>query len=927
MLRRSLKAEGVLFETAASSLTVHFPLSEDAEWPADVRQLEALWLAERVDELAPASWLLPWRELYALEEQEAELLQLPNRPDADLRLSLSTFGAIRDPDFRVRLRAQHPRHGILPDQIRRGPAFILGDGTVLLAPPDALALIEFVDGEIGPDIVARLLYVGRVRKAALQAGVTLDYYLEHEDILVPDGIGVDAEVLSPDELRIRPVLEGAGMEAFNELLAAASGPARSGYTRIDGPKRRRVVLDPNARSALDDVLSRGVLRGHDVPRFLSNPEAYLPEAIDLSRFSERVRGLIPRRYTSQPYVRAQRKGRDWFTISAEVELAGELAAIVGTSESTESSGPAETGSGPGSRPELLPAQTPPSVSPAEYAEMCKHVVKTGETWVRHGDDWIEIDRNVAEDYVRLWEEVEQDDDGSLRVRAEMVVGGSFILDVISNVDDAEFVLPGPAELLESIPEYPLPTTLRAELLTHQRVGYNWLRFLGEQKLGGLLADDMGLGKTVQVVSFFAHLAHHGLLRPTLVVVPAALMNNWHREIKKFCPDINVVYHHVGPERLRSPVTIAQSQIVLTTYQTLRRDQLLLGQIDWQVVVSDEAQYVKNPTAQSTAVLKAMKAGLRLALTGTPVENGLSELWCIVDFVQPGRLGSQKEFRNEYEYPMRDAPDVDAQLAVARRLQERLTPHYIRREKEHVLKDLPSRTDVRLEAGLGPRQKEYYGAVIKHLREGKENPISALPKLLAISSHPELYMRSGCDVRELIEECPKLQLTVRILENIHARAERVLLFTRFKAMQTILQDVIEDVFGRHAPIINGEVDGGRRLDAVDRFNGGDGFGAMILSPEAAGVGLNITGANHVVHYTRLWNPAKENQATDRVHRLGQQRPVTVYYPIVTADPPTVEERLDELLREKLMLARNVVWPRSRLDVQADIQAWLAQEGAA
>lgn len=559
--------------------------------------------------------------------------------------------------------------------------------------------------------------------------------------------------------------------------------------------------------------------------------------------------------------------------------------------------------------------------------MCKHVVKTGETWVRHGDDWIEIDRNVAEDYVRLWEEVEQDDDGSLRVRAEMVVGGSFILDVISNVDDAEFVLPGPAELLESIPEYPLPTTLRAELLTHQRVGYNWLRFLGEQKLGGLLADDMGLGKTVQVVSFFAHLAHHGLLRPTLVVVPAALMNNWHREIKKFCPDINVVYHHVGPERLRSPVTIAQSQIVLTTYQTLRRDQLLLGQIDWQVVVSDEAQYVKNPTAQSTAVLKAMKAGLRLALTGTPVENGLSELWCIVDFVQPGRLGSQKEFRNEYEYPMRDAPDVDAQLAVARRLQERLTPHYIRREKEHVLKDLPSRTDVRLEAGLGPRQKEYYGAVIKHLREGKENPISALPKLLAISSHPELYMRSGCDVRELIEECPKLQLTVRILENIHARAERVLLFTRFKAMQTILQDVIEDVFGRHAPIINGEVDGGRRLDAVDRFNGGDGFGAMILSPEAAGVGLNITGANHVVHYTRLWNPAKENQATDRVHRLGQQRPVTVYYPIVTADPPTVEERLDELLREKLMLARNVVWPRSRLDVQADIQAWLAQEGAA
>jgi SNF2 family DNA or RNA helicase len=336
-----------------------------------------------------------------------------------------------------------------------------------------------------------------------------------------------------------------------------------------------------------------------------------------------------------------------------------------------------------------------------------------------------------------------------------------------------------------------------------------------------------------------------------------------------------------------------------------------------VIACDEAQKVKNPTAQITSAVKGMKAQLRLAMTGTPVENGLSELWCIVDWAQPGRLGGQKEFRDRFERPMREADDTD-RIEIARQLQHELTPHYIRRVKEDVLDGLPPKMDLRHLVELGPRQIRLYAEIVRRVQSRDMVPIEGLQHLIAVASHAELFEESGRSIQELIEECPKLEATLEILDGVQAHGEKAILFTRYRGMQRILQSAIAARFGIHAAILNGEVAAGRRLGLVDNFNRASGFCALILSPEAAGVGLNIVGANHVVHYTRLWNPAKENQATDRAHRIGQTRPVTVHYPIIGGgEVATVEERLDALLEEKQALARDVVRPRESLSVEREL----------
>lgn len=220
--------------------------------------------------------------------------------------------------------------------------------------------------------------------------------------------------------------------------------------------------------------------------------------------------------------------------------------------------------------------------------------------------------------------------------------------------------------------------------------------------------------------------------------------------------------------------------------------------------------------------------------------------------------------------------------------------------------------------MGARQQRLYAEVIRKVRSRKMIPIEGLQHLIAVASHPELYEPSGQSLHTLVDECPKLKQTLEVLGEVRARGERAVVFTRYRQMQQILQQAVAEQFGIHAATLNGEVLGARRLGLVDRFNQAPGFGVMILSPEAAGVGLNIVGANHAIHYTRLWNPAKENQATDRIHRIGQTRPVTVHYPIVDGgEMPSVEQRLAALLDEKQALARDVVRPRESLSVEKEL----------
>lgn len=923
VLNRNFTPEGVLFPSELpGGVNVAFPLdASDASTaevhPPALRLLESLWLEDRLI-TAEAGYLLPIAEVYRLEAEEARLLGLPagGEPvEVELRSSAYPGSA----DFIIRPVTRHARRGVLPPNSRIGAFFIAGD-ELLLVPEPVAELFRVLDSGSSRVLGDQFLYLGEVKKAAERCGAELDAFLDGEEVIIPDQIGVEVEVEAPDRLRVRPVLHG--VEDAN-VFPVDQGPTRGVYMHAQGTQRRRLVLGPEERAATDALKKRGELRGADVARFFNNPEAFLPDQIDLGRYSMRVRGLIPQRYNSQPYVRPQASGkRGWFDVGVELEAAvfkesagageGGSAGGVGAEPGAAGDPFAECEGGAGSA-----AQDPstPAIDPAEYADLCEQVLATGERHVLHNGAWVEIDPTIARQYLDAWELTEDDGYGGRGIPAERV---PLVLDVISNLLEAEFVEEAASDaILPELPEYTLPESLHAELMPHQQVGYRWLRYLHERGLGGLLADDMGLGKTVQVISLLAHLADAGQLQPALVVLPTSLIENWQRELVKFCPRIKRVYLHSGQDRLRNPNAIAQFEVVLTTYETLRRDQLMLGLVDWSVIACDEAQKVKNPTAQITSAVKGMKAQLRLAMTGTPVENGLSELWCIVDWAQPGKLGGQKEFRDRFERPMREADD-ERRTELALQLQHELTPHYIRRVKEDVLDGLPPRNDLRHLVEMGPRQIRLYAEIVRQVHSGKMVPIEGLQHLIAVASHAELYEESGRPIQALIEECPKLEATLEILDEVQDRGEKAILFTRYRGMQRILQSAIAARFGTHAAILNGEVAAGRRLGLVDHFNRAPGFGALILSPEAAGVGLNIVGANHVVHYTRLWNPAKENQATDRAHRIGQTRPVAVHYPIIGGgEVATVEERLDALLAEKQALARDVVRPRESLSVEREL----------
>ena len=890
------------------------PIRQDPEAASPaLRLLEALWLEERVEEVEEPDrgYLIPTREIYALDAPCRVELGLPPDP-VEVEVQLHTSGyASPTGDFGVRADTYVSGLGRLVPDARTGPFMRLDDEWHLVprATAELYSLVDRFAALESPPLQDQLVFIGQLREAAAPAGAALDRYLASQDIIVPEALGVDVNGVSPEELQLSPIPLAPGQDASEFELGY--GPTKATYFRQRGTRRRRLVLDRRQRDDADRIKERSTIRGTDVPRFLENPEAFLPDSIDAGQFSLRVRGLIPQRYQAQPsFTFSEGKSRGWFDVDLGVDL----------------------------MPESLPDWMSVGLgvladhtylgSLDDFAKLCEAVDASGDPWVLDDGEWIEIGLQQAARFLEAWEHMRPNDHGGYEIRRRHAL----ILDVISNLDELEYKgRPSEFEFIEDLPEYAVPVSFNGVMRPYQRIGYHWLRFLHENGFGGLLADDMGLGKTIQIIALMSSLAERGELGPCLLVLPVGLVQNWQEELARFCPSIQDIHQHHGPDRESDPTRLARHQVVITTYGTLRRDQVMLAQIDWTFVACDEAQKVKNPGAQTTAAVKGMKGELRLALTGTPVENSLRELWCIVDFAQPGQLGSRSDFKKEFEDPIRSSEgSSERRREFATRLQERLTPHYLRRTKQDVLDNLPPKyvlrsTDSLPSISLGERQRQLYAEILHYLREGALWPLPALTRLIQVCSHPDLYRPGETTTWKRIEDAPKLAATLDIIRDVRDEHEKVLVFTRFLMMQRILQDVVADCFGVHAPIINGEVAGPRRQEVVKRFNTTPGFGVMILSPEAAGVGLNITGANHVIHYTRLWNPAKEDQATDRVYRIGQEKPVTVYYPIVVApEGRTVEEHLDELLREKQALARDVVWPRESLSVQNDLEKLLKQD---
>lgn len=475
--------------------------------------------------------------------------------------------------------------------------------------------------------------------------------------------------------------------------------------------------------------------------------------------------------------------------------------------------------------------------------------------------------------------------------------------------------------------------------SYQKEGIRWMAQNWKAGYQGvLLADDMGLGKTMQVLGLISGVKNAYAekdMNSVLVVAPVSLLANWESEFIHFVKE--GVFEEIVPlygnsfrdfkrgDDLRldfSPV--AKNRIVLTSYETLRNYDISFGCIDWSFMVLDEAQKIKNPAALITNAVKSMKYDFAIAITGTPVENAWVDLWSIMDFVEPGRLRNLKNFCNTYQNQLKKLQgDMAGQEALGKKLEQELQPIFLRRQKTDYLEGLPHKEVIPKPVLMPPVQREAYEKIIAVAKKGKKKKgdilkVIAMLRDTSLCPHLTSYADStfeNMSIDVFFNMSARLKATFQTLVNIKARKEKVLIFVTSRKMQRILKRFLEKAFGISIqPPINGELIGLKRQQIVDAFNQKEGFAILILSAEAGGVGFNITAANHVIHLSRCWNPAKEDQATDRVYRIGQEKEVHVYLPIAQYEGgDSFDVKLDHLLQYKRSLSQSVIFPTADTEV--------------
>jgi hypothetical protein len=453
---------------------------------------------------------------------------------------------------------------------------------------------------------------------------------------------------------------------------------------------------------------------------------------------------------------------------------------------------------------------------------------------------------------------------------------------------------------------PTPAGFEGQLRPYQERGVGWLAFLGRLGLGACLADDMGLGKTAQLIAAMIADPADG---PTLVVCPVSVLGNWERELARFAPSLRVLVHHGGARNV-GDVTLAEraadADVVISTYSLLARDREALEGVEWARLVFDEAQQLKNPSAAQTRAAASLKAGRRVALTGTPVENRLSELWSIMHLLNPGLLGTARVFKERFAVPIEREGDPEA-TALLRRV---TGPFVLRRLKtdRSIISDLPDKIETVDRCPLTKEQATLYQAVVDDMlaqadaSDGIQRRgvvLAGLSKLKQVCNHPAHFLSDGS---ALAGRSGKLSRAEELLEEILDAGDKVLCFTQFSEWGALLAPYFQRRFGVETLWLHGRVRRTARDDMVRRFSAAGGPPLFLISLKAGGTGLNLTAASHVIHLDRWWNPAVEDQATDRAFRIGQRRNVQVHKLVSSG---TVEERIDEMITAKRDLAARAV----------------------
>lgn len=558
-------------------------------------------------------------------------------------------------------------------------------------------------------------------------------------------------------------------------------------------------------------------------------------------------------------------------------------------------------------------------------EEWKHLIESKSSLVQFRGQWVELDKNKMTEMIAF---LEQQEHTSLSIQ-DLIKKLAEEQDVFELDHDAPF-----SDMLSQLSDdskielMNTPKTLNAQLRDYQKRGLSWLSYLEQLNLNGCLADDMGLGKTIQVIALLTQqkLQLETIL-PTLLIVPTSVMGNWKREVEKFAPHLKTVIHHGTKRRKADEFShqLTNIDILITSYTLARKDIKLLKNTDWHRVVLDEAQQIKNPKSAQTKAVLSIPAKHRLALTGTPVENRLMDLWSIFQFLNPGYLGKQSQFRKRYELPIQRYNDVKA-AAVLKQL---VSPFILRRLKSDasIIKDLPDKVENKQYCNLSKEQASLYEAVVKEVEitleqtEGIERKglmLSTLMKLKQICNHPSQFLQDNSVFTP--ERSHKLERVTDMIDEALEEGDSLLVFTQFTEIGQKLHRYISNKKHYSCYYLHGGTTRNHRETMINSFQSPESPPSVfILSLKAGGVGITLTKANHVFHFDRWWNPAVEDQATDRAFRIGQTKNVFVHKMVTLG---TLEERIDQMIEDKKKLADSIVGSDESWLTQLDNQAFKA-----
>lgn len=907
MLKVTRNRNGYLLSVEYNGRTLHFK-----EWDATDACIYYMPLATLVDNgfatYDKDGCFVPFDSIYYLDAHDQELLGLSSSYPYNIRLR--SIGDFKSPDFHycVEYLTHVPDGDILPANTY-GNQVEFSDGRKFILSESQFNLIRLVDrfnaiDEEFKTYEYNLRKFSEIKSAAIAAGVQLDSFLDSENVFVPDKIKLEI-YREGDSLMVLPSVEIKEKDRFKRTFDRQRRILDVYPISDDAGNRTRVVLNDTQKENLEPIKKHGCRYANrdEILNMIEHPTEYFdPDQFDLSEFySERVIDLGFYKPKFYPFVSPYRS--EWI-VGASIEHP-----IDGTGSVTIES-----------EEELQ-----------ELEESIETAISGEKTVCSYHETVLAVeDAKLLVEMAR-----KQLSNPKFPIKVEDDGNGKKVLIIEENAESTGYRIGN--HHLSSESEYRLYQNINLrkdfQLKEYQKEGVAWLQYLfGKKAPGCLMADDMGLGKTLQLLYFIDwHAQTHPNHKPYLIVAPVSLIENWQNEYLKFfhkLMKVTTLSSAQVPRKFnRKCIDIMQQcELIITNYETVRNCQLNFCAVNFEIVVLDEAQKVKTPGTLVTNAVKALKSTFRVAMTGTPVENTLLDLWCIMDFCVPGLLGNAKEFAKNYQSSLKNQ-DTDL-IALGNEIHDKLGIYFMRRLKADAAKDLPMKYEVKEQINMPSIQEKMYRCVVSSYNPTKKGDmLVTIMGIREVSEHPYLHDDSleAHDCDELIDDAARLTATISFLDRIRAVSEKAILFAERRETQKMLQRVVRNKYCYTAKIINGDtptssdLNAGKqsRQSAIDDFQKKCGFGVIIMSPVAAGMGLNVTAANHVIHYSRHWNPAKESQATDRAYRIGQEKDVYVYYPMAVSPYfKSFDVTLDDLLSKKTNLASSTIFPSERIEVKPE-----------